>query len=177
MAQVKTISGIPYGRPARIGNYRIWWSKQNFGTKKNKVDVECINVSILDGTWLTRIPATFEMFSLLTTLYAEFVGDNEEKKRKAVGRLQTIFANMMFVSVVANGFFQQAIQSCAVAYANPSILEDSEDGFFADMKKLSKEFLEWRKKYDEWVKSQQQTKEEEHQEEIAEEAMEILGKE
>lgn len=174
MKQEKSIKGIPFGNGVRIGNYRIWRTTVGFGAKTNKAAVQCIYVSILDGSWQIRIPATFEMFALIASLYGDFISDDEKKRESASAKMQTIFGNMMFVSVVANGYFQQAVQSCAVAYANPGILEEH---FFDDMKKLASDFLKWRKQYDAMKETHEPTPEEEHQEDLANEAIEILSKE
>lgn len=170
-------SAIPFGRPARMGNFRVWRSTVVVGKGKAKTGIECINVSNLDGTWLVRIPQTFEMFGMLTIAYQWANSENAEERRRGDGFIRTALSNMAYVSMVCNGFFHHGVEMIAAAYANPSLLQDTEEGknFIEDAKGTVERFLAWREEYDKHVKDNEPTEHDLHQEEIAEEAMGILN--
>lgn len=172
--------GIPFGRPARIGNFRLWKSVVAIGKGKAKNGIECINVSNLDGTWLVRIPQTFEMFGMLTVAYQWANSENTEERRRGDGFIRTALSNMAYVSMVCNGFFHHGVEMIAAAYANPSLLQDIEEGknFIEDAKGTVERFLAWREEYDKHVADNEPTDKDIRQEDFAEEAMDILdGKE
>lgn len=184
MASKKTkedaVVGIPFGRPARMGNFRIWRSTIVVGKGKAKTGIECINVSNLDGTWLVRIPQNYEMFGMLTIAYQWANSENAEERRRGDGFIRTALSNMAYVSMVCNGFFHHGVEMIAAAYANPSLLQDTEEGknFIEDAKGTVERFLAWREEYDKHVADNEPTDKDIRQEEIAEEAMDILdGKE
>lgn len=181
MASKKTkedaVVGIPSGRPARMGNFRLWKTLTVVGKGKSKTNVECINVSDLDGTWLVRIPQTYEMFGMLTVAYQWSQSEDMEERRRGNGFIRTAISNMFYVSSVCNGFFHHGIEMVAAAYANPTLLKDTKEGqsFMADAKDSIERFLVWRKEYEKHVKENEPTEQDLHQEDIAEEAMEILN--
>lgn len=184
MASKKTkedaVVGIPFGRPARMGNFRIWRSTIVVGKGKAKTGIECINVSNLDGTWLVRIPQNYEMFGMLTIAYQWANSENAEERRRGDGFIRTALSNMAYVSMVCNGFFHHGVEMIAAAYANPSLLQDTEEGknFIEDAKGTVERFLAWREEYDKHVADNEPTDKDIRQEEIAEEAIDILdGKE
>ena len=184
MASKKTkedaVVGIPFGRPARMGNFRVWRSTVVVGKGKAKTGIECINVSNLDGTWLVRIPQTFEMFGMLTVAYQWANSENTEERRRGDGFIRTALSNMAYVSMVCNGFFHHGVEMIAAAYANPSLLQDTEEGknFIGDARGTVERFLAWREEYDKHVTDNEPTDKDIRQEEFAEEAMDILdGKE
>lgn len=193
-------SAIPFGKPARIGNFKIWKSKfelvsdpteeqrkkvaeESGGKKKairQKVTIDCINVSILDGSWMVRIPQTFEQFTMLSLAYSWSLSDDKDEQVKGTDYLRTAISNMYYVSCICNGFFHHGVEMVTSAYADPDLLKENERGvaFLKDAKQTIERFLEWRKGYDELVKAGEPSDRELHQEEIAEKAMEILdGKE
>lgn len=181
MASKKTkedaVVGIPFGRPARMGNFRLWKTLTVVGKGKAKTNVECINVSDLDGTWLVRIPQTYEMFGMLTVAYQWSQSEDMEERRRGNGFIRTAISNMFYVSSVCNGFFHHGIEMVAAAYTNPTLLQDTKEGqsFMADAKDTIERFLVWRKEYEKHVKEQEPTEQDLHQEAIAEEAMKILN--
>lgn len=181
MASKKTkedaVVGIPSGRPARMGNFRLWKTLTVVGKGKSKTNVECINVSDLDGTWLVRIPQTYEMFGMLTVAYQWSQSEDMEERRRGNGFIRTAISNMFYVSSVCNGFFHHGIEMVAAAYANHTLLQDTKEGqsFMADAKDSIERFLVWRKEYEKHVKENEPTEQDLHQEDIAEEAMEILN--
>lgn len=193
-------SSIPFGKPARIGNFKIWKSKfelvsdpteeqrkkvaeESGGKKKairQKVTIDCINVSILDGSWMVRIPQTFEQFAMLSLAYSWSLSEDKDEQVKGRDYLRTAISNMYYVSCICNGFFHHGVEMVTSAYADPDLLKENERGvaFLKDAKLTIERFLEWRKGYDELVEAGEPSDRELHQEEIAEKAMEILdGKE
>ncbi len=177
MTQEKNIKTIPTGKPVRMGNFKIWRSVYVMGKGKNKIDIECINVSNLDGTWYVRIPQTFEMYSMLTLAYQWSQSDDAVEREHGVSFIRTVLSNMTYVSSICNGFYHHAVEMVTSAYANPSLLQDTEENkkFLLDAKGTVERFLAWREEYEKQVASNQPTEQELHQEEIADEAMEILS--
>lgn len=162
---------IPYGKPAQFGNYRIWRSKYPVGKGKGKDLIDQINVGNLDGTWQVKIPATFEMYAILTELYAD------EGKQEILAEYVN---NMAFVTITGNGYFQRAVELVAIAYANPSLLtkkDKQHKAFVKNAEALIKAFLDWRKVYDERVKLDEPTEQDDKQDEIAGQMLDELAKE
>lgn len=177
MAQSEVKNSIPFVKPVRVGNFKLWRSKTVIGKGKDKLDIEAINVSNLDGTWSVRIPATFEMFGMIVAAYQWYNSDNDEEKKRGEDYLFTVFSNMMYVSSVCNGFYHRGVQMVSTVYAYPDVLRDKKK--FKSLKKEAegtiKRFLEWRKDYDEYLRSLEPSGKELMQDEIAEKAMNILN--
>lgn len=155
---------IPLGKPARVGNYKLWRSGKQVGKGKNKYSIEQINVSSIDGDWQIKIPATVGMFSMIRDLYA----DGNDRM------LEFFFNNMMYVSIVPNGYYHKAVDMVSTVFANPDLLneEDEQHELLVDnVKALIKGFLEWRKEYDKIVSSSEPTDEEMMNDEVADEMM------
>ena len=192
-------SAIPFGKPARIGNFKIWKSKfelvsdpteeqrkkiaeESRGKKKavrQKVTIDCINVSILDGSWMVRIPQTFEQFAMLSLAYSWSLSEDKDEQVKGSDYLRTAISNMYYVSCICNGFFHHGVEMVTSAYADPDLLKENERGvaFLNDAKLTIERFLEWRKGYDELVAAGEPSDRELHQDEIAEQAIELLDNE
>ena len=176
-------SAIPYGKPARIGNFKIWKSKYTFDKdadgKKIKPQIvgDCINVSILDGSWMVRIPQTFEQFAMLNLAYTWSLSEDKDERTKGTDYLRTAISNMYYVSCICNGFFHHGVEMVTSAYADPELLRENErnEAFLKDAKLTIERFLEWRKGYDEMVAAGEPSDRELHQDEIAKQAMEILS--
>ena len=167
---------IPFVKPVRVGNFKLWRSKTSVGKGKDKMDIEAINVSNLDGTWSVRIPSTFEMFGMVVAAYLWYNSDDADEKKRGEDYLFTVFSNMMYVSSVCNGFYHRGVQMVSTVYAYPDVLRDRKK-----FKSLKKEvqgtidrFLDWRKDYDKYLESLEPTEKELMQDEIAEKAMNIL---
>lgn len=155
---------IPFVKPARVGNYKIWRTKATVGKGKDKYDVEQICVSDLEGVWQVRIPETNVMFSAVSGLYAD---------EELAGSLSTIFANMLMVSSIPNGFFHRAVQMCSALYFNPDLLRKKKErkDLVKEAKKLVEDFLEWREVYESQVKENEPTDEQMHSDEVLEEML------
>lgn len=194
--KTENLSTIPFGKPARIGNFKIWKSKfelvsdptedqrkkvaeESKGKKKavrQKVTIDCINVSILDGSWMVRIPQTFEQFAMLSLAYAWSLSDDKDEQVKGGDYLRTAISNMYYVSCICNGFFHHAVEMVTSAYVDPELLKENErnEAFLKDAKLTIERFLKWRKGYDEMVAAGEPSDRELHQDELAEQAMDIL---
>lgn len=168
---------IPTGKPARIGNFKVWRTKKELGKGKGKAMIEQINVSTLDGDWQIKIPATFEMFGLIRSLFAEHTNSHSDQR---AGQLATIFGNFLYASCIPNGYFQRAINLCATIYSNPKLLTEEDENHKSLMKAVNgliAGFLEWRKEYDKWVAENEPTEADMKSDEVAEEMLEELNKE
>ena len=170
---------IPFVKPARIGNFKIWRSKismdylpelseedrknaeeKKLRVKRQKVDIEAINISNLDGSWMVRIPSTFQMFTMLTVAYQWYMSDDEEQKKRGDDFLTTALTNMQFASSIENGYFHQALLMVATAYARPDVLRDRKrrKAFFDEGGKLIDRFLKWRDEFDAMTADQDEEK-------------------
>ena len=188
---------IPFGKPSRIGNFKIWRSKfqlqitptkeqrkkvavESNGRKRLKVkvvEIECINISILDGSFSVRIPQTFEMFGMLTVAYQWYRSDNPDERKRGEDFIIAATNNMFYVSSICNGFYHHGVNRLTAAYADPSLLRDTEDGkkFMEDLKVTVERFLAWREEYEKHVKENESTEQDLHQEDLAEQAMDIVN--
>ena len=156
---------IPFGKPARVGNFKIWRGRKITGRGNGKMSIDQINISSLDEEWQVKIPATYEMFAAIRGLYAQ---GNQE------ARLSTIFGNMMYASIVANGYFHHAINIVATIYANPNLLDENDkqhEMLVNNAKALIKGFLEWRKRYNEQTAANEPTDEDIRNENMAEDVL------
>ena len=159
---------IPFVKPARVGNYKIWRTKTTLGKGKDKYDVEQICVSDLEGLWQVRIPATHEIFAVISELYAD------ETKTDA---LKAFMSNWFYVTSVANGYFQRAVQMCAGVFFNPDLLRKKKERKDLDKEvgKLVKDFLAWREVAEAQMKSDAPTEQEQRNDEVLEEMLEAIG--
>lgn len=160
---------IPFIKPARVGNYKIWRTRTTLGKGKDKYDVEQICVSDLEGVWQVRIPETNAMFAAISGLYAD---------ESLTPSLSTIFANLLMVSSIPNGYFHRAVQMCSALYFNPDLLRKKKErkDLVKEARKLVEDFLEWRDVCDAQVKENAPTEEQERQDEVLEEMLEEVEK-
>ena len=132
---------IPFIKPARVGNYKIWRTRVTAKKGKDKFDIEQICVSDLEGAWVTKVPQTSECFAMLTGLYAD---------ERNEGALSSIFTNMLAMSSIYNGYFHRAVQMCLSIYFNPDLLRKKKErkDLIKEAKRLAEDFLLWREAYD-----------------------------
>ena len=191
-----TSSNIPFVKPVRVGNFKLWRSKfqvsaypdldeeqvkrmvaEKGRVRKEKFDVECINVSNLEGTWKVQVPSTFEMYSVLNALYADFASDDAKLKERSRNLFATILGNMMYAATIGNGYYHRALEMVTTCYAYPNILNKKDERhkkFKKDVSALIDAFLSWRKLWDKAVEERLDEDKEARCEEIAEQAREIL---
>lgn len=86
---------IPFVRPVRVGNYKLWRTNLTLGKDKEKTGIEQLCVSNLDGTWSVRLPSTSMMYATVTQAY--LAGDADEF-------LGMVFANMQNVCLINNEY-------------------------------------------------------------------------
>lgn len=170
---------IPFGKAARAGNFKLWRGKYEIKTSEGQMSVECIHVSDLDGSWSVRIPETYEMFGILMSLYNDSTDElNIALSAQAAGALSQLLSNMMFASVVGNGYYHRGLTLVATLYANPGLLSEEErPQLKEEVEHLIGDFLEWRRGYDAVVSEMQPSEEDDRREAIAEQAMDILNEE
>lgn len=53
---------IPFGKAVRVGNFKLWRGNYVIGEGKQKTTVECLYISSLDGAWMVRVNATSMLF-------------------------------------------------------------------------------------------------------------------
>lgn len=70
---------IPFGKAVRLGNFKLWRSKFVIGTGAEKTEISCVCVSNLDGSWMTRIPSTSNMYGVIVGSYNTADADMREK--------------------------------------------------------------------------------------------------
>ena len=61
---------IPFIKPVRVGNFKLWRGKYVLKSGKDSSEIECIHVSNLDGSWMIRIPSTMSLFATICNGYA-----------------------------------------------------------------------------------------------------------
>lgn len=165
-------NAIPFVKPVRVGNFKLWRSR----VRSSGIDEECVNISELDGQWHVRVPARYEMFSVLSALCGDYLGGDEQRKSRAAGVLSCILGNMMYASSVGNGFFHRALEILAVCYANPSMLRKDDamyESLSRDVGGLIDGFLAWREEYDRRLAAEPSEEDMKH-EDIAEQAERVL---
>lgn len=163
---------IPFGRAVRVRNWKLWRSRR----RTTSGNVEALNVSTLDGAWSVCIPSTMEMYGFLCMAYKDYLSDDTSVKAMGEAVLSLVLSNIMYVSCIGNGYFQRAVEVCATVYAHPSLLDkkDKEHKVLVeDVKRLSKEFLEWRKTVVD-AEVEEPTDDDLRREELAGQAMDIL---
>jgi len=161
---------IPYVKAVRVSNFKLWRTKHNLKVKNQKLTIECINISIPDGLWSVRIPATFEIFAMIRDLYAMSQSDNDIDKAFANSHLPTFLNNIFFASSVGNGYFHSGLSLVAKVYTEPASLNDEK--FREQVKNFCAAFSDWVEKNRQDAK--EPTDAEMHQDELAEQAMKIL---
>ena len=85
---------------------------------------------------------------------------------------------MMYVSFIANGYYQQGVTILTTVYANPTFLKEGTEenaDLLSNVDKLRSGFLEWRKSYDKQVAENEPTDEDMTNEETVEEMLEQSG--
>ena len=160
---------IPFVKPARVGNYKVWRTRATVGKGRDKYDVEQVCVSDLEGVWQVRIPETNAMFAAISGLYAD------EGLAPSLG---TIFANMLMVSTVPNGYFHRAVQMCGSVYFNPDLLRKRKErkDLVKEAKRLVEDFLAWRGVYDAQARENAPTEEQERSDEVLEEMLDEVDR-
>ena len=73
---------IPFGKAVRVGNFKLWRGNYVTASGKERTSIECVHVSSLDGSWMVRIPSTERMFSYICSQFATF---DEEIREKTLG--------------------------------------------------------------------------------------------
>ena len=82
---------IPYNKAVRVGNFKVWRSKYVVASGKEKTSVDCLHVSNLDGSWMTRIPSTSGMYGFVLAQYATF---DDNLRDNILGMVFTNFLNI-----------------------------------------------------------------------------------
>lgn len=89
---------IPFGKAVRVGNFKLWRGNYVIASGKDKTAIECIHVSSLDGSWMVRIPSTSSMFGTICSGYATV---DETLREQYLGMILTNIYNVSNISSVA----------------------------------------------------------------------------
>lgn len=82
---------IPFGKAVRVGNFKLWRGNYTIASGKEKTSIECVHVSSLDGAWMVRIPSTSQMFAMIASQYATV---DEELRERFLGMVFTNMRNI-----------------------------------------------------------------------------------
>lgn len=105
---------IPFGKPARIRDFKMWRTKVK--VDKNKT-IEAIVITNADGTWKVQIPQTYLMFRALTDLYAT-------EDMTDFNILFSFITNFNFCTQISHGCFQDFLILAVYGYMHPEVLEN-----------------------------------------------------
>lgn len=105
---------IPFGKPVRIRNYKMW--RTRISIEKKKV-IQAIVISDLNGLWMVRIPETYLMFRALTDLYS--TEDLED-----FNILFSFLSNFNFCTSISLGVFQNFLILAVYGYMHPEVLDE-----------------------------------------------------
>lgn len=114
---------IPFVKPERVGNFKLWRSKSSLtytpsdeerakvrnesgGTKRavsKKLDIEVINISNLDGSWKVQIPQTMQMFG---TISEGFAVEDKTLKDQFLG---SVIGNIYNASTNSSVYFHDSL--------------------------------------------------------------------
>ena len=148
---------IPFGKPARIQNFKMWRTHVKVGKKET---IEAIVISNADDTWKVQIPQTFLMFRALTDLYGT-------EDLKDFNILFSFITNFQFCTQISHGNFQNFLILAVYGYMHPEVLEK---GYEPENKKFLSydEFMHRIKlsveSYKEFVAAEQKEKERQNEE-------------
>lgn len=194
---------IPFDKAVRVGNFKLWRGNYTIASGKEKTSIECVHVSSLDGAWMVRIPSTSEMFGFVMSQYATV---DETLRENIFGMVFTNMYNCCLIpSPALHDAFNFLVEMMSFPY-NLLPEKEMEKRMKENMKKLgvdkqkAKEhitkMMEYRKglyelierkrdsfiaeyerqQAERWAKEEEAQKQLE-QDEIAQQAMEILNKE
>ena len=104
---------IPFTKPARIGNYKMWRTHVKVSKKET---IEAIVISNADDTWKVQIPQTFLMFRALSDLYGT-------EDRQDFNILFSFITNFSFCTQISHGDFQNFLILAVYGYMHPEVLE------------------------------------------------------
>lgn len=112
---------IPYNKAVRVSNYKLWRSKYVLANGKEKTSIDCLNISNLDGSWMTRIPATSGMYGYICRQYAVF----DENIREQM--LSVVLGNMINVCLIPSAALHDAFSFLVEMMAFPyNLLSEKE---------------------------------------------------
>ena len=168
---------IPYVKPVRIGNFKMWRSRYRID-KGDKTGLDCINVSTMDGAWMVRVPSTSAMYATFTSAWNTA---DEDIRQQFLGMLTTNMYNISSINSEAlhDAFFflQEEIggdkdkfekhieKMCEYRRKLYELIEQKKARFIAE---YERQIAERRAKEEDADKQLRQ-------DEIAEQAMEMLG--
>lgn len=156
---------IPFVKPARVGNYKVWRSKisvsydptdeqrekvrmESGGRERavrKTVTIEAVNVSNLDGSWRVQIPSTCGMFGFICSQYATI---DEEKRDNFLGM---VFTNMLNINLTPSPALHDALFFLTEMMSYPYMLLSEKEMVKRMRDGLKKDGMD-KKKADEHIK-------------------------
>lgn len=104
---------IPFGKPAIIGNYKLYQTKLRLNKKET---ISAIIVSDLGGLWKVQIPEKYLMYRAITDLFGS--GDDRD-----IEILFSFITNFNFCTSISHGHFQDFLILAVYGYRHPEVLE------------------------------------------------------
>lgn len=86
---------IPFSRAVRVRNFKLWRSRHTLASGKEKTDIDCVNVSSLDGSWMVRIPSTMGVYAMIVQGYATV---DENLRDNFLGMVFTNYYNLTTIN-------------------------------------------------------------------------------
>lgn len=107
---------IPFVKPVRVGNYKLWRGRFAINSGSDKTDIACIHISNLDGSWMVRIPSTMALYGVIMDGYAM----DDEKQRDLF--LRTVFDNIYSLGTSSSVFLHDAFSFVIQMVSSPYLL-------------------------------------------------------
>ena len=104
---------IPFGKPAIIGNYKLYQTKLRLNKKET---ISAIVISDLGGLWKVQIPEKYLMYRAITDLFGS--GDDRD-----IEILFSFITNFNFCTSISHGHFQDFLILSVYGYRHPEVLE------------------------------------------------------
>lgn len=186
---------IPFGKAVRVGNFKLWRGNYVIADGKEKATIECVHVSNLDGSWMVRIPSTTMLFGNICNYFT--MGDFSYLE-------DFLLPNFQMLMTDDNRILHEVYRMLYIASKNPllfmtdkeheewikrkfpdldkkkrkeHIAEWSKDreGLRANCDRIRKAYFDaWDEQFDKRLQMEEESLKQLHQDEIAEEAIDIL---
>ena len=186
---------IPFGKAVRVGNFKLWRGNYVMAGGKDRTSIECVHVSNLDGSWMVRIPSTTMLFGNICNYFT--MGDFSYLE-------DFLLPNFQMLMTDDNRILHEVYRMLYIASKNPllfmtdkeheewikrkfpdldkkkrkeHIAEWSKDreGLRANCDRIRKAYFDaWDEQFDKRLQMEEESLKQLHQDEIAEEAIDIL---
>lgn len=95
---------IPYVKPVRVGNFKLWRRRQTIGKGKDTHSIDCLIISNLEGSWRVCIPSTMAIYG---TIFNTYMTTDDNLREDFLGMLFTNYYNLTTTNseVLHDAFF------------------------------------------------------------------------